>query len=547
MKENAKNLVRYFLMMAMVLVMFVGVKTTALAHYETLEIDDETVTEDVERNTWSYDASTRTLTLNGFNIKTSRFGIKFRSDDTNAVFNIILKGDNVIEADNYGITIDSDTNGACSLNIRGTGKLTVSSKKINGIYCNGNINIDGCTIVSTTSTSYGYAAIEAEKSITIKNKADVTARATNSAGSTTYGIYAMMKDYKEENYGISIIDSKVVASTATRNGAIQSDQGDIEIGRNADVTAEGGKAGFYIFNYKKTITIAADVKSLVAIGGENAIYANRVINALDGTGWEIEDDEVMSVDLIYDGSEAKSMFNYQKLVFPKAIPSLDVVPMAKDLTYTGELQELVTAGKSVEGRVEYALGASDKAVPRSDSFDYDIPRKINVGTYYVWYRTVGSPAYDVSEAKCITVKIKSADDDTGKKENEVKPNKPATEVRTTQVSESVQAPADTENIDNTQKNTTLSKPKADKKSITLTWKKVTAKGIKGYEIQYSTDKAFSKDKTKKVTIKNVKTTKTKIKKLKSKTKYYIRIRTFSNKNGEKVYSNWSKAKNVKVK
>ncbi len=39
----------------------------------------------------------------------------------------------------------------------------------------------------------------------------------------------------------------------------------------------------------------------------------------------------------------------------------------------------------------------------------------------------------------------------------------------------------------------------------------------------------------------------KIKGLKSKTKYFIRIRTFSKKNGEKVYSRWSNVKNVKVK
>jgi uncharacterized protein YjdB len=104
-----------------------------------------------------------------------------------------------------------------------------------------------------------------------------------------------------------------------------------------------------------------------------------------------------------------------------------------------------------------------------------------------------------------------------------------------------------ENIDSKQKKTTLSKPRADKNSITLSWKKVTAKGIKGYEIEYSTDKNFKKDATKKVIIKKVKTAKTTIKKLKTKTKYYVRIRTFSKKNGQKVYSKWSKVKNVKVK
>ena len=105
----------------------------------------------------------------------------------------------------------------------------------------------------------------------------------------------------------------------------------------------------------------------------------------------------------------------------------------------------------------------------------------------------------------------------------------------------------TENINTKQKKTSISKLKAGKKSITVIWKKQAAKGIKGYEIQYSTDRSFKKDSSKKLTIKKVKTTKTTIKKLKPKTRYYVRIRTFSKKNGEKVYSNWSKSKNIKVK
>ena len=38
-----------------------------------------------------------------------------------------------------------------------------------------------------------------------------------------------------------------------------------------------------------------------------------------------------------------------------------------------------------------------------------------------------------------------------------------------------------------------------------------------------------------------------IKKLKSKKKYYVRMRTYKVVNGKKVYSAWSKAKSVKVK
>ena len=86
--------------------------------------------------------------------------------------------------------------------------------------------------------------------------------------------------------------------------------------------------------------------------------------------------------------------------------------------------------------------------------------------------------------------------------------------------------------------------KAGKKSIKVTWKKV--KGIKGYQIQYSTNKKFKKG-NKTITIKSTKSTSATIKKLKSKKTYYVRMRTYKIVNGKKVYSAWSKAKSVKVK
>ncbi len=103
-----------------------------------------------------------------------------------------------------------------------------------------------------------------------------------------------------------------------------------------------------------------------------------------------------------------------------------------------------------------------------------------------------------------------------------------------------------ETVDKKQKNTKVSKLKAGKKSIKITWKKQATKGIKGYEIQYSTNKNFKKN-VKNVTINKVKTTSKTIKKLKSGKKYFVRIRTYKKSGTKKVYSNWSKAKSVKVK
>jgi hypothetical protein len=103
-------------------------------------------------------------------------------------------------------------------------------------------------------------------------------------------------------------------------------------------------------------------------------------------------------------------------------------------------------------------------------------------------------------------------------------------------------------VNKKQKKAKFKKVTPAKASLTITWAKV--KGVRGYEIQLATDKKFKKNK-KTVTIKKQKTTKTTVKKLKAKKKYFVRIRTYKTKKikgkNTKVYSSWSKAKTVKTK
>ena len=136
----------------------------------------------------------------------------------------------------------------------------------------------------------------------------------------------------------------------------------------------------------------------------------------------------------------------------------------------------------------------------------------------------------------------------GTKQDEVKDSKPATKP-----SESATTPSTTQPTTkpNTTKNTETVKPKKTsikklskgKKKFTVNWAKVS--GVKGYQIQYSSDKKFKKN-NKSVTVTKQKTTKATVKKLKSKKKYYVRVRTYKTVNGKKIYSSWSKVKSVKT-
>ncbi|MBE6816092.1 MAG: fibronectin type III domain-containing protein [Ruminococcaceae bacterium] len=91
--------------------------------------------------------------------------------------------------------------------------------------------------------------------------------------------------------------------------------------------------------------------------------------------------------------------------------------------------------------------------------------------------------------------------------------------------------------------TTFTKVKPAKKAFTAQWKQ--NKAADGYQIQYSTGSKFPKPKT--VTLKNHKTLKTTVKKLKAGKRYYVRIRTYKTIGNVKYYSAWSKTYKVKTK
>ena len=97
----------------------------------------------------------------------------------------------------------------------------------------------------------------------------------------------------------------------------------------------------------------------------------------------------------------------------------------------------------------------------------------------------------------------------------------------------------------------ISKPSKGKKKMTVKWKKAAKNDIKykaldGYEIQYSLSSDFSSDDTRTITASRKARSKS-IKKLQSKQTYYVRIRSYKNAGGVKLYSGWSAVKSVKVK
>ncbi|MDO5549486.1 MAG: leucine-rich repeat domain-containing protein [Eubacteriales bacterium] len=94
------------------------------------------------------------------------------------------------------------------------------------------------------------------------------------------------------------------------------------------------------------------------------------------------------------------------------------------------------------------------------------------------------------------------------------------------------------------KATTIRSVTAASKGFTVKWNKQTTQTT-GYQIQYAANKEFRGAKT--VSVSKNKTVSRKVKKLKAKKKYYVRLRTYKVVGGKKHYSSWTKSKTVTTK
>lgn len=437
MSVKKEKLLRLIISLVFAFGIFACMRTTALADESTLLFEGKTMLDGANHSGkgWSYDAATKTFTLNNYKYEASKDEWIFA--DCMGKITVKLVGENEITIDSSNscaITFEGETD----LSLTGSGKLVVSSQ--NTAIGADDITIDGCTITAVSSKGYFSAGLWGNN-ISIKN-AVVAAKAGE--GHISCGIRA--------DGTLSIINSKVVASG--EEYGIVSEYENVEIGSGSIIIADGGEHGIYNDNSEHTIKISKDIKYIAATGGNGAIasYSGVVQNDLEGTGW---------TDI--DGKEGETKINI-----------------------------------------------------RDEVINFDEYKKVVFGDPTALNPPVVEPEVDTKPGTTVAPTV--------------------SEEATTKVEEKKDASL---------KVPTLKSIKKEKKALTIKWKKITKK-IKGYQFQYSTDPNFEKD-VKTVNVSNPKTDMRKVKKLKSKTKYYVRIRSFKKVGSEKVYSNWSKTKSAKTK
>ena len=79
-------------------------------------------------------------------------------------------------------------------------------------------------------------------------------------------------------------------------------------------------------------------------------------------------------------------------------------PQARNLTYNGQEQELVTVGTATGGYLVYALKA-DNTAPDDSEYESEIPNGTNAGEYTVYYKVRGNGNYEDSDVFHVSVTI----------------------------------------------------------------------------------------------------------------------------------------------
>ena len=426
------------------------------------QVTSENAADTTSHPTWSYDADSKILTLNGYTYNGPGYenaGICAEQDLT-----ISITGTNNIKANSHGVKVYND-----NITITGSGSLTVSGQET-GIYSGKSITINGGT-VDASGTQYAGIYGMGTCSITI-NSGTVNAQGP---------------------YGIRTTDGilAIKGGTVNANGAGSWSSGlggkSVMIGGGTVTAVAGGDNSSGISSVEGT-TISGGI--ITASGSSKAIKninQNTVKNSITGVGWtntagtegktfisastsgqELNCLKVQfpakTVEVTFkvvngswndDTSDAKTVMlfgpegtdlkltkeqipsvgtkpkdatymagswdvtpstdtaitaatTYTYTYAQKEAATVKTAPVPNTLTYNGSAQELVTAGEPTGGTMQYAIGTDATTAPTT-GWAESIPTGTDAGTYYVWYMVKADEKHIDSEAECVEATIAKAE------------------------------------------------------------------------------------------------------------------------------------------
>ena len=309
---------------------------------------------------------------------------------------------------------DADYGGA-ELKDSGTATLTVTADKKFAIGANairadygGSVNLNGSKNDSITVTmtqkpieyevsarnkTYdGTADVEVTLTPTNNGDDDVALTAKGTAPTANAGSYETV-DLTE--IAISGADARYYSADSEKSGVELETFAAISKAQSSVKTPPAANDLTYTGEAQALVTAGeADGGTLVYSLEQNGEYSEKIptgTNAGDYTVW---------YKVIGDSNHSDTEPQSAAASIKKAVSSGTVT--ANDLTYTGETQELVTAGEADGGKLVYSL-------EQDGDYTENIPTGTNAGDYTVWYKVIGDSNHSDSEPRSITVNIAKAD------------------------------------------------------------------------------------------------------------------------------------------
>ncbi len=327
------------------------------------------ITVEAENNMVTYDGNTHTVdglkeldfTFNGVTYTVS--GLWASATGKNA-------GEYISEVTGIAVVKDSDGNDLTDQFIisRKNGKLVINRRIITLTSASETKEYDGHALTNDTVTvgGDGFAAGEGATFAVTGSQKDCGSSANTFA-------YELIDGTSEENYSVSKLEGLLTVIKATQNIVTV----DIE-------NWTYGSAG-------STPTVSTQ------FGNPVITYAMQGTEEYSSTSPEDAGKYVVRAVVVetenYVGGSAIKEFEIVKA-------DLEITPPdpIQELVYNGTAQELITAGTTTGGTMEYTLGSAEQP---EETFTTAIPTVTDAGTYHVWYRVIGDQNHNNSAPQCV--------------------------------------------------------------------------------------------------------------------------------------------------
>ena len=278
----------------------------------------------------------------------------------------------------------------------------------------------------------GYSDIDPTLITGEIGKADITINMSSTSGTLTYPNtsisfnVSLSTDEVEYNYVDNVEDEIDRIVTITRNGNnftlnwVPNSEGKMLEGEAGVLIITNGNENYnFTMNSFKVTTEYGTIKSTstdgkVTYNGSATNGGAKVTVTEPSTGYTIKygkTEGTYNFDSIPTYTNAGTHTVYYKIsaenykdktgklniVINKKVAVVTTAPKAKDLTYNGSTQALVTAGTTNNGTLQYSLD--------NKNWSTTIPTGTNAGTYDVYYKVVGDSNHSDSTPVKLTVTI----------------------------------------------------------------------------------------------------------------------------------------------